>query len=238
MVNVYREGGPSGPGRRAIVASRQRRGALVAAAAFVVVLIAVTTGATQALDRVAADWFRPNDEWGMAQARLGPIIDGLEPTRAYVFLGLVTSIVSLQRRSWRPAVFAGLVAGMSVGATSVVKVLTHRPDPSGYIASTGGSFPSGHVVALLACLGCCALLLWRRTRWWQWVLVAIPPAVMATALLYAAAHWLTDVLGGALLAVATLCWAASLPLRAAMTEPRRVADGATGRGRTVALENP
>jgi membrane-associated phospholipid phosphatase len=210
--------------------------ALAAAAAFAVVLVAVATGATEALDRSAAEWFRPHDSWGEAQIRLGPVIDGLEPRRAYVFLGLVTVAVTLRRRSWRPALFAGLVATVSMGATTAVKVATHRADPTGYVASTGGSFPSGHVVALIACLGCCALLLWRRTRWWQWVLVAIPPAVMAAALLYAGAHWVTDVLGGALLAVGTICWAASWPLRTAMTGPRRVAHAPDEEGRAAAVE--
>ena len=203
------------------MAGRKRRAALIAAGAFVVLLLAVTTGATQALDRAAADWFRPDDTWGPAQVRLGPVIDGLEPWRAYVLLALVTAVVCLRRQSWSPALFAGLVATVSMAATTAVKVLTHRPDPHGDIATTGGSFPSGHVVALLACLGCCALLCWNRTRWWHWVLVAVPPGLMASALLYAAAHWVTDVLGGVLLAVATLCWAASLPLRTATTRPPR-----------------
>jgi membrane-associated phospholipid phosphatase len=212
--------------------------ALAAAAAFSVVLVAVATGASRALDRSAAEWFRPHDSWGEAQVRLGPVIDGLEPRRAYVFLGLVTVVVTLLRHSWRPAVFAGLVATVSMGATTAVKVATHRADPSGDVASTGGSFPSGHVVALIVCLGCCALLVWRRTRWWQWALVAVPPGVMATALLYAGAHWATDVLGGALLAVATICWAASWPVRRAKMEPRRVSVAVNDGRRTPAVESP
>jgi membrane-associated phospholipid phosphatase len=203
------------------VATRQRLAALVAAAVFVVVLLSVTTGVTQSLDRAAVDWFRPGDEWGLAQARLGWVIDGLEPRRAFALLGVVTVVVSVRRHSWRPAGFALLVVVVSVGATVAVKVVTHRPDPHGDIATTGGSFPSGHVVALIACLGCCALLCWQRTRWWHWALVAVPPAVMAAALLYGAAHWPTDVLAGAALAVATLCWAASWPLRTAVTQQRR-----------------
>jgi membrane-associated phospholipid phosphatase len=238
MSCVDRAAGPNVPSRPALVARRQRRVALAAAAAFVVVLVGVTTGATQGLDRAAADWFRPGDSWGPAQTRLGPMIDGLEPRRAYVILAVVAAMVSLVRRSWRTALFAGLVAGSSMGLTTAVKLLTHRVDPHGYLATTGGSFPSGHVVALFTCLGCCALVGWRRTRWWQWVLVAIPPTLMSAALLYAAAHWVTDVAGGALLAVATLCWAASWPLRTALTEPGRVADGATGGRRTFAVENP
>jgi membrane-associated phospholipid phosphatase len=195
--------------------------ALVAAAAFVVVLVAVMTGATRGLDRAATDWFRPDDVWGPTQQSLRPVIDALEPRRAYVVLVLVASVVCLQRGSRRPAVFAGLLALTSMGVTTATKVLTHRADPTGDISSTGGSFPSGHMVALTSCLGCCVLLFWRRSRWWHWVVVAVPPAVMAAALLYTAAHWVTDVLGGTLLAVATLCWAASWPLRTAMTEPAR-----------------
>ena len=200
----------------------------------------MTTGATQALDRAAIDWFRPDDEWGTTQQRLLPVIDGLEPARAYALLGLVTVVVCLRRHTWRPAVFAVLVSGTSIGVTSVVKVLTHRVDPHGDVASTGGSFPSGHMVALAACLGCCVLLCFRRARWWHWVLVSVPPAAMAAALLYTAAHWASDVLAGALLAVAALSWAASWPLRVGVTEPRRVARAATAerrRGRQH-LSNP
>jgi membrane-associated phospholipid phosphatase len=201
---------------------------MAAAAAYVVLIVAVLAGATTELDRKAAEWFRPDGAWGMAQVRLGPFIDRLEPPRAYLFLGLVTVLVSLGRRSWRPMLFAGLVAGTSIGVTTVTKVSMHRSDPTGDIASTGGSFPSGHIVALTVCLGCCALLVFRRTRWWHWVLVAVPPAVMAAALLYTAAHWVTDVVGGLLLALATICWAASWPLRIAMNEPRRGVRAETG----------
>ncbi len=235
---VHRAAGPDDAGRRAIVGSRQRRAALVATAAFVAVLLGVTTGATQALDRAAVDWFRPDDEWGTTQQRLLPVIDGLEPARAYALLGLVTVVVCLRRHTWRPAVFAVLVSGTSMGVTSVVKVLTHRVDPHGDVASTGGSFPSGHMVALVACLGCCVLLCFRRARWWHWVLVSVPPAAMAAALLYTAAHWASDVLAGALLAVAALCWAASWPLRVGVTEPRRVARAAMAERRTAAVESP
>lgn len=185
----------------------------MASGALGILLLAVATGAAEPLDRSATDWLRPDNEWGPAQARLGPVIDALQPRRAYLLLGVVTAFVCLRRRDWRPAALAGYVAATSVVATVAIKVLTHRPDPNGAISSPGGSFPSGHVVSLIVCLGCCVLVAVRRTRVWQWVLVAVPPAVMATALAYAAAHWVTDLLGGALLGVATISWAASLPFR-------------------------
>ena len=234
---VHPEASPNDPGRRSIAAVRQRRAALVAAAAFAVVALGVTTGVTQALDLAALEWFRPDDEWDTTQQRFLPVIDALQPPRAFLLLGLVAALVCVRRRSWRPAVFAGLVAGTSIGATVVMKVLTHRVDPHGDVASTGGSFPSGHVAALIACLGCCVLLCFRRSRWWHWVLVAVPPAAMATALLYTAAHWATDVVGGALLAIAVILWAASWPMRAAVTQPRGAAHAANGEGRNVAFES-
>ena len=223
---VHRAAGPDDAGRRAIVGSRQRRAALVAAAAFVAVLLGVTTGATQALDRAAVDWLRPDDEWGTTQQRLLPVIDGLEPRRAYVAAGARDGRRLPAAPHVAPCRVRRARRGTSMGATSVVKVLTHRVDPHGDVASTGGSFPSGHMVALVACLGCCVLLCFRRTRWWHWVLVSVPSAAMAAALLYTAAHWGSDVLAGALLAVAALCWAASWPLRMGVTEPRRVARAA------------
>ena len=63
MVVVNRRGTVRGAGGSATTANRQRRPAVVAGAAYLVVLVAVTTGVTQAFDRAAAQWFRPNDEW-------------------------------------------------------------------------------------------------------------------------------------------------------------------------------
>jgi membrane-associated phospholipid phosphatase len=237
MVSVHRPGVRPASDRRAVVARRQRRTALVAAAAFVVVLLGVKTGATQALDRSVADWLRPHDEWGAVQDRLRPVIDALEPRRAYAVLALVTAVVGLRRRLWSPLLFAALVASVSMASTSAVKVWTHRPDLNGDVASTGGSFPSGHVIALLTCLGCCALMWWRHTRWWQWTVIAVPPAVMACALLVTGAHWLTDVVGGALLAIATLAWAASWPLRIGVAARRRRVDAPTEERRTVPVDD-
>ena len=42
-------------------------------------------------------------------------------------------------------------------------------------------------VAAVVCLGGCLLLLTPRTRWWQWVLVALVGGSMGTALVFTAA---------------------------------------------------
>ncbi len=235
MEPMTRGGSPRTPARRALVVSGRARVAAAAAVAFLAVAVAVTTGATESFDRMARDRLRPDDGWGAIQQRLLPIIDGLEPRRSYPLLLVATIIVCLWRWSWRPGAFAGLVVAASTVATLGSKALTHRPDPHGDLATTGGSFPSGHVIALVVCLGAIALMWWRRTRWWHWVLVAVPPAFMSAALLYTAAHWVTDVLGGVLLGIATLCWAASLPLRTSMMEGRR-RPGAEGRERLADVD--
>ena len=72
------------------------------------------------------------------------------------------------------------------------------------------------MVGVIVCLGCCALILWRTTRWWQWVPIAGVAIAMAAALLFTAAHWPSDVLGGALLGVAVLGFASVVPLRASV----------------------
>ena len=83
------------------------------------------------------------------------------------------------------------------------------------MSGIGGAYPSGHIVALLVCLGAIALALHAEAPWWSrlaWWLVAVTkkPSVMAAALLLTAAHWFTDVLGGVLIAVAVLAWASRL----------------------------
>lgn len=185
---------------------------------YLALTILVATGATQHLDDVVRQWFRPDDTWGEAQVRTGPIIDALEPRRVFAVLAVVGIATSVRRRTWRPLAFTGGVALAASLLTLVSKYATDRPDPSSD-KFTGGSYPSGHMVADLVCMGCVAMVLCSRTRWWMWAIAGLVASAMTLALLFAAAHWFTDVLGGALLAVAVLLTASVVPLRSALGHP-------------------
>ena len=99
-------------------------------------------------------------------------------------------------------------------------MLLQRTDPH-YELSSIGAFPSGHTLVALVCLGAALLLVRRRPTVWQWLLVLAADAVMAWALLWQSAHWLTDVIGGALLGVATLAATYGVATRAADGAPTR-----------------
>jgi membrane-associated phospholipid phosphatase len=72
------------------------------------------------------------------------------------------------------------------------------------MSAVGGSFPSGHMASVGICLGGALLVIRARTRWWEWLPVGAIALSMAFSLLVQSAHWLTDVLGGALLTVGVL----------------------------------
>jgi membrane-associated phospholipid phosphatase len=209
---------------------RLRTGAAcVAAAAFVVLSVLALTDVTARLDQRLMDWFRPDDEWGDIQQRLLPIIDALEPRRTFLLLGAVALAVSVRRWSLRPAIYGAVVGGAAALSTMLAKFAVQSADPRGEMSATGGSYPSGHMVGVIVCLGCCALVLWRTTRWWQWVLLAGVAAAMGAALLFTAAHWPSDVLGGTLLGVAVLGFAAGLPLRSSVFRSRAGAHSRWGK---------
>lgn len=196
------------------------RAAAVVGVCYLALTLLVAAGATQHLDDVVRHWFRPHDVWGEAQVRTGWIIDALEPQRAFAALAALGAGVSLWRRTWRPLAFTGGVALAASLMTLASKYATDRPDPSAD-RFTGGSYPSGHMVADLVCMGCAAMVLFGRTRWWMWVIAGLVASAMALALLFAAAHWFTDVLGGTLLAVTVLLVASTVPVRSALGRPPR-----------------
>lgn len=202
--------------------------AAVAAVAFLVLTVLVATGATQDLDVAARDYFRPDDVWGTTQIRVDVVVEGLKPRNMVPLLALVALVACVWRRSWRPAAYAVLLAGAVGVLTMVTKVVVERPDPHQDMTALGGSYPSGHTVTVLVCLGGAILVLQQRPRWWEWVLVGLAGVAMGIALLLQAAHWFTDVVGGLLLGLAVLATAMGLRVRGS---DRRLRGGVTRTGK-------
>jgi membrane-associated phospholipid phosphatase len=186
------------------MSQRSRRVAGAAAfVAFALLAVAVALGLTQPLDTRLREVFRPEDVWGPLQLRVDVVVEGLKPIRTLTGFAVLVLALAAVRRSWSPLRYALVLLAAAGLPAAVVKVALGRTDPHHELSSVG-SFPSGHTLVLLVCLGGALLLLRRAPSWWEWLGVAVLDAVMAFALLVQVAHWFTDVLGGALLGVAVL----------------------------------
>ena len=125
-------------------------------------------------------------------------------------------VVLLRRRHWvhlSAFLFAVVTSEVMLG---VLKGLYDRPRPPGsLIATTGSSFPSGHAVAgAVTAVGLVVALLPPGHTRWRWERrAAFYASLMALSRAYLGAHWLTDVVAGALLGSAlALGWPAALVL--------------------------
>lgn len=185
------------------------------ATGFVVLSVIVATGVLDSADRDLLDFFRPGDRWGHWQTHADHVVVRLQPLRVAIFLAVVTVVLCGVRRSWRPAAYALAVGGASSALVLGTKTLLHRTGPADTIIH-GGSYPSGHTLSVIICLGT-ALLLLRpsTTRPWHWLLVGGPAGAMGLSLLLVGAHWFTDVIGGGLLGVLILSVAAPYAVLAA-----------------------
>jgi membrane-associated phospholipid phosphatase len=185
----------------------------MAALGFGLLLVLVATGVTHRLDVVTRDRLRPHDVWGARQRLADRLVDIGRPSHVVVLLVLVVVATAVRRRSWAPLAFVALYGAAPAAVTLATKLSYGRPDPAGTVNGSTGSFPSGHALAVLVCLGLALLVLRPATRWWQWCLVALAGAGMDLALLLEAAHWLTDILGATVIAVGALAAASGSALR-------------------------
>jgi membrane-associated phospholipid phosphatase len=178
--------------------------ALGSAGAFTVLAVLVRLGLVNAMDLIMRDWARPNDVWGPAQQWSEVVVDSLRPAVLAALLAAFTLAYSVKQRSLKPlAVLAGV--GLATVVVSVAaKIAVGRLNPHGMMGEHGGSFPSGHTITIVVCLGLCVLMAQPRTRRWAWLIPAFGAGLMGGSLLLQAAHWFTDIVGGGLLATAVL----------------------------------
>ncbi|WP_052112961.1 phosphatase PAP2 family protein [Knoellia aerolata] len=197
---------------------RAHRGSTLLALGLVVPFLALTlvvaTGSADTLDLRIAHHFRPTDAWwGDLQNTWSPWMSRLRPLHVMVLFATTVVGVCALRRSWWPMAFGATLSVAGVAALRLLQLVLARPDPHGYLEPGGGSYPSGHMLAVVVFLGGALLMVWPRVRWWWWASLAVPAGLMAAALVITVAHWPTDVLGGGLLALALVTGASRSTLR-------------------------
>ena len=183
--------------------------ALGSAIAFAALAVCVDRGSVDTFDSMVRDLARPHDVWGPAQIRADLVVEGLRPTVMAGLLAVFAVACCIKRRSMRPATFVGVVCLSSAMVAVAVKLAVRRTDPHGLLALDGGSFPSGHMIGVIVCSGMIVLLTLPRAGRWRWLIPALVGGLMAASLVLQAAHWSTDVVGGALLASGALALASA-----------------------------
>jgi undecaprenyl-diphosphatase len=135
------------------------------------------------------------------------VTDVLSPLADALLLVLGAVAVAWRRQRIAPLVAVAVIGWVMAAVVVVVKHAVGRPAPFPAHPANGGSFPSGHTAAAIVCFGALALLVATvRPRWTRPLLAAAAAVTLlvATALVWANYHWLSDVvasiaLGGALL---------------------------------------
>jgi membrane-associated phospholipid phosphatase len=190
---------------------RPHASAVVAGALFLALSLQVARDETVSFDKWVQDLLVPGGRWSHSHQVASNIPDVVSTPRLIVGFVLVAACLTAWRRSVRPLLTAGALVVASVLTVLVTKHVTTRPDTGGHMGA--GSFPSGHMAIVVVTVGGLLLISLPRTRWWQWVALSPVWVGMAGCLLYGDIHWVTDVIGGALLGWALLGVIGRLPDR-------------------------
>ena len=127
----------------------------------------------------------------------------------FVFAGLIllTAAAFWIVRLRLEALFIVVLSAVSSVLNIGIKLLVGRPRPTAGLVdifqhASGQSFPSGHVMSYVAFWGLLfslGIILFKRDRWWHYVLLIIPAlfvVLVGPSRIYLGDHWASDVLGG------------------------------------------
>lgn len=118
----------------------------------------------------------------------------------------VAVLLLLWRRRWAAIYFLSVSLACAI-VVRLIKIVVGRPRPPEILVSVDpGSFPSGHSANAAIVAIALGLIL---QRWWVWVAGAAYTAAMMLSRTYLGAHWISDTIGGVLIAggVAVAIWA-------------------------------
>ncbi|GAA4483212.1 hypothetical protein GCM10023094_34500 [Rhodococcus olei] len=183
-------------------------------------------------DTTTLDWFVAHRHPAATSAVM-VIADATSPVGVGVAAVAAAALAGWRRRSLIPAVLIVGMVAVAETAGAAVKVIVGRSRPpvaTQAVTEAGWSFPSGHVTGIVALTGALLVVLGTQVRTAAGRALAGAAAVFAVSVvaatrLYLGVHWLTDVIGGALLAGAVVT-AGSLVAAALAARRRTIVDPA------------
>jgi len=206
--------------------------AALTAALFLLVALPSTYAAVQRVDHSFLRTVEANRAgWLTAVARFFNFL-GLAPVTLPIRI-VAAGYLAFRRRWWHFSAFVAAVV-LSEALIAPLKSVYDRPrPPHPLVATTGGSFPSGHAIAaaVTAVALVIAFLPTGRQRVVWGTAAAVFSLAMGLSRAYLAAHWLSDAVAGTLLGVtcAVVTALATQAIRDARRRRRRRTDaGARG----------
>ena len=204
----------------------------VAAAAIATVLVAagfLVRYASVSLsysDGRVSRWFEANrvEPWD-SLTHVGSTLANTETAIAVAIIAMLSVRLWLTR--WHEAIVLGIALAGEVIIFLTVVTIVQRPRPPVFRmdpAPPTSSFPSGHTAAATVVYGFIAFVIWRYVshRWAATIatlLLVMVPVAVGLSRLYRGAHFLTDVIAGAVLGIV---WMAVV-IRTLLPEHRHVA---------------
>ena len=187
-----------------VVIAAVRAGALLATFA-ALAMVSHRAVAGTATDHHVLHWFvHHRSEWLTGPAIA--ITDAGSPVATIVLAFVIAGVLWWRRRTAIAPLIVIATLGLAGAASTIMKVVVRSERPPlalQLITETDPSFPSGHVTGTLALAGIVAVAIGtgrspavRRSLYWG---VAAVTVVVAVTRLYLGVHWVTDVVGGALL---------------------------------------